>query len=104
LTLLLLDIFILRSFLLLVLLPDLSFVSILSPFVQNFFNSFPGCDAANDALYLYSGGNKLLLSRESIGVAYCWRFILSSSYHADVFFHLAGGPWAWSIDSESAVG
>jgi hypothetical protein len=31
------------------------FFSVLSPFIQNFCNSLPGCDAANDALYLHSG-------------------------------------------------
>jgi hypothetical protein len=34
-------------------------------------NAFPGCDAANNALCLHSGGNEWLLIREPIAVAYC---------------------------------
>jgi hypothetical protein len=45
-----------------------------------------------------------LLIRERIAVAYCWSFECSSSYHADGFLDLAGGPWAWSIDAESIFG
>jgi hypothetical protein len=33
-----------------------------------------------------------LLSWELIGVAYCWRFKLSSSGHANDFCNLAGVP------------
>jgi hypothetical protein len=54
-------------------LSDLSFFPILSLFLQDrLCNAFPGCDAANNALYLHSGGNEWLIIREPIVVACCW--------------------------------
>jgi hypothetical protein len=35
---------------------------LVGPFRLDFRNAFPGCDASNNALYLYSGGNEWLLS------------------------------------------
>jgi hypothetical protein len=44
--------------------PDSFYVALLSKTFAT--RSFPGCDAANNVLYLYSGGNEWLLIREPI--------------------------------------